>query len=197
MTPAGMPTPVHHAPEETVEALAAAFDDAPHETDLSGYAFEDWLTLALFWLLCGVVFLQFFTRYALNDSAAWTEEIARYLLIAVVFIGASMCVRTDRHIQVDLLYRYVSRPVGRVLATIVDLLRVGFLGYATWLTWQVMERVGHQPMTMIDWPTSIVYGFVMFGFGIALVRALWLAWTHLRDRSSILEDPTTLPPGGV
>ena len=34
-------------------------------------------------LLGGVVFYQFFTRYVLNDSAAWTEEIARYLLIGI------------------------------------------------------------------------------------------------------------------
>ena len=59
-----------HAP------LISIDDHAP--VDLSGHnAPEDWLALALFWLMCAVVFLQFFTRYVLNDSFAWTEEIAR------------------------------------------------------------------------------------------------------------------------
>jgi hypothetical protein len=58
------------------------------------------------------VFYQFFTRYVLNDSASWTEEIARYLLIATVFVGAAIGVAKNNHIQVDLLYRYL--PGGRV-----------------------------------------------------------------------------------
>ncbi|HPU52624.1 MAG TPA: TRAP transporter small permease subunit, partial [Burkholderiaceae bacterium] len=62
--------------------------DAP--IDLSGYAWEDWVSLAFFALLALDVFYQFFTRYVLSDSAAWTEEIARYLLIVVTFLGASM-----------------------------------------------------------------------------------------------------------
>ena len=182
----------HHAPEETVEALAASFEEGPPEVDLSVYKIEDWLTLVLFWILCAVVFLQFFTRYALNDSASWTEEIARYLLIFVVFIGSAMCVRLDHHIQVDLLYRYLPRPIGRTLATMVDLLRITFLGYALYLTWQVMQRVGNQPMTMIDWPMSVIHGFVMVGFGFMLLRAVLLAVHHLRFGTSILEHPETL-----
>ena len=58
-----------------------------------------------------LVFLQFFSRYVLNDSYAWTEELAVYCLIGVVFIGSAMCVRACRHIQVDFLYRYLPRPV--------------------------------------------------------------------------------------
>jgi hypothetical protein len=77
--------------------------------------FEGWVSLAIFWALGGVVFYQFITRYALNNSASWTEEIARYLLIGTVFVGASIGVAKNNHIQVDLLYRYL--PGGaRVLA---------------------------------------------------------------------------------
>ena len=39
---------------------------------------EDWLAIVIFWGLSFIVFLQFFTRYVMNDSLAWTEEIARY-----------------------------------------------------------------------------------------------------------------------
>ena len=79
------------------------------------------LTLAIFWVMCGCVFLQFFTRYVLNDSFGWTEEIAIYCLVAVVFLGsAHVCAPVARHIHVDFLYRYLSPALGRMLATVVD-----------------------------------------------------------------------------
>src|SRR6188768_3205635 len=64
---------------------------------------EDWIAFVLFWALAFIVFLQFFTRYVLNDSLAWTEEIARYGLMWVVFIGAIMVTRRNTHIAVELL----------------------------------------------------------------------------------------------
>ena len=41
--------------------------------DLAGTPIEAWAALGFFWLLGLTVFYQFFTRYVLNDSAAWTE----------------------------------------------------------------------------------------------------------------------------
>ena len=58
------------------------------------------------------VFLQFFTRYVLNNSFAWTEEIATYCLVVIVFLGSVMCVRLGRHIHVDFLFRYLPARVG-------------------------------------------------------------------------------------
>jgi TRAP-type C4-dicarboxylate transport system permease small subunit len=79
--------------------------------DLSGTPIEAWLALGFFWLLGATVFYQFFTRYVLNDSAAWTEEIARYLLIATVFTGATIGVAKNNHIQVDFFYQFMPRPL--------------------------------------------------------------------------------------
>src|SRR3954469_8108281 len=122
--------------------------DAP--IDLSQYLTEDWLSLAFFWLLGANVFYQFFTRYALNDSAAWTEEIARYLLICTVFVAIAASVRRTRHIHVDFLYRLIPPKAGRALSTLVDMVRIGFFGCAVVLTIQMMTRMGALQMTIID-----------------------------------------------
>ena len=110
-----MTTEIHT--EISAEELAHAFEEPTPEVDLAQYAIEDWASLALFWLMGFAVFLQFFTRYVLNDSLAWTEEIATYCLVAVVFVGSSMCVRLGRHIQVDLLFRYLPPGAARMLST--------------------------------------------------------------------------------
>src|SRR2546429_6572268 len=104
-------------PEEHVldETGHMHITDAP--IDLSHYTIEAWIAFAFFWVLAVTIFYQFFTRYALNDSAAWTEEIARYLLICTVFVGISAIVRMDRHIHVDILYRLIPAKAGRALST--------------------------------------------------------------------------------
>ena len=78
------------------------------------------------------VFLQFFTRYVLNNSLAWTEEIATNCLIVVVFLGSVWCVRRSRHIQVDVLYHYLpARRRARCSPPLVDLIRIVFFAYAS------------------------------------------------------------------
>ena len=90
------------------------------------------------------VFLQFFTRYALNNSLAWTEEIAINALVVVVFLGSAMCVRISRHIHVDVLYHYLPPRAGRALALAVDAIRVAFFAYGVWLMWRYVSIVARR-----------------------------------------------------
>jgi len=161
--------------------------DAP--IDLSHYAFEAWIAFGFFWVLAMDIFYQFFTRYVMNDSAAWTEEIARYLLICTVFVAISAAVRLNRHIHVDLFYRMVGKPVGRVLSTLVDLVRIVFFAAVVVLTWQMMQKMGSYRMTIIDLPMNVVYGVCMFGFACATLRSIQVAVKHWRQGYSLLERP--------
>jgi len=156
------------------------------EPDLSDYRIEDWATLGLFWVLAIVVFLQFFTRYALNDSLAWTEEIARYLLTCVAFLGGSLAVRRYTHIHVEFLYLYFPRGLARVLSPLVDFIRVAFFGYGTWLCWKVTLIMQTQPMVVVDWPMSIIYGICTLGFALMTLRAVQVAVRNWRTGSSVL-----------
>jgi TRAP-type C4-dicarboxylate transport system permease small subunit len=174
----------------TAEELAQTFEESGHApVDLSDYAFEDWLSLGLFWAMCLAVFVQFFTRYVLNDSFAWTEEIASNLNVALVFVGSAMCVRLSRHIQVDFLYRLLPLRVGRLLATGVDIVRVAFFAYGAVLIWRFMDIVADEQMTTIALPKNLAYAFVFIGFVLMFFRSLLVAVANWRRGYSVLERP--------
>ena len=179
-----------HPVETSAEALVASFAEADqHQVDLSAYAIEDWVCLGFFWTMAGLVFLQFFSRYVLNDSFAWTEELAVYCLMPVVFIGASMCVRRMRHIQVNLLYGHLPASAGRVLSTAVDLAAIAFYGYASWLVARYALAVDNEPMTTIDWNKSYVYWLAFAGFALMTVRGVQVAVENWRRGFSPLQNP--------
>jgi TRAP-type C4-dicarboxylate transport system permease small subunit len=167
------------------------FHAADETVDLSGTPFEGWVSLAIFWSLGGVVFYQFITRYVFNNSASWTEEIARYLLIGTVFVGASIGVAKNNHIQVDLLYRWLPVGVARAMALVVDVLRIAFFGAMVVLTAQMMLKMENYQMTIIDLPMNIVYGVCLFGMAMMAIRSVWVMKVHVQRGYSVLERPET------
>jgi TRAP-type C4-dicarboxylate transport system permease small subunit len=182
------PSPEVHT-KITTEEIAHTFDDVALPEDVSNFAIEDWVTLGIFWVMCGCVFLQFFTRYVLNNSFAWTEEIAIYCLIAVVFLGAVMCVRLSRHIHVDFLYRYLPHKLGRAAATGVDLIKIGLFSYLALLVWRYSSIINDERMTTIDFPKSPLFMMVMVAFILMALRSAQVMIGNIKRGYSILENP--------
>ena len=164
-----------------------AVDEA---VDLSGTTFEAWIALGIFWLLGATVLYQFVTRYVMNDSAAWTEEIARYLLVGVVFVGAAIGVAKNNHIQVDFFYRHMPARMGKALGIAVDVLRTLFFVAAVVMTVQMMMKIGNNAaMTIVDLPMNLVYGVCLLGFVAMLARSLQVSWVHWQRGYCVLERP--------
>jgi len=175
-----------------LDSLAASFGEADETVDLSDTFAEAWLALLFFWVLGLTVFYQFITRYVFNDSAAWTEEIARYLLIATVFIGAVIGVAKNNHIQVDFFYRFMPTGLARAVSTLTDGLRVVFLAYASWLTWLLKQKMGNYQMTIVNLPMNIVYAVVLLAFVLMTWRSVWIMRRHWQQGYSVLERPDNL-----
>jgi TRAP-type transport system small permease protein len=150
------------------------------EVEIEHYP-EDWLAFALFWALGFIVFLQFFTRYILNDSLAWTEEIARYGLMCITFIGGAMVTRRNSQIAVVLLPNLLPAAAGRILLALVDLVTLGFLGLLAYFSVLIVERMQVQRMTVIDLSMSYVYGAIAFGCFLMLARQIQRVFRNMRD----------------
>ncbi|WP_163578212.1 TRAP transporter small permease [Halomonas faecis] len=153
--------------------------------DARDYGLEDYLTLGVFWLLALDVFLQFFTRYVLGNSIAWTEEMARYLLVMVGFLGGTMAVRKGSHIAVEFFYRYMPFWMARTASTLVDLGNIVFFAAMVWITFKLAGRTTSL-MASVDIPKSYLYYIVMLGFVLMLARAVQAAIRHWRSGTSEL-----------
>jgi C4-dicarboxylate transporter DctQ subunit len=65
--------------------------------------------------MMGLTTVDVIARYAFNSPTLWADEIASYLLIAIVFLGLAPNVRQDAHIRIDVLTNLVT---GRVRAAL-------------------------------------------------------------------------------
>ncbi len=149
-------------------------DFSDPDTDISDFGLIDLPGLIALWGLAGIVFLQFFTRYVLNDSLAWTEEIARYVLIIVAFFGAVSVTRKGTHIFLEFIYRFLAPQVGKWLAVAMEALSVVFYGYLAYLG-VILAQKTRTKMASVEIPKSLLYWLVAGALAVmALYSIYWL-----------------------
>jgi TRAP-type C4-dicarboxylate transport system permease small subunit len=74
-------------------------------------------------------------RYVFNSPTMWADEMASYLLIAIVFLGLAQNLRTDGHIRIDVVTNLVTPSVRlalEVFAHAVGILFSAVLIAGTW-----------------------------------------------------------------
>jgi len=160
------------APDPSQEPDVEAFElDEEPPFRFSEFGPEDYVVLIVFWLLAADVFAQFFSRFVLSDSIGWTEEMARYLLIAVGFLGGAMAVRRNSHIMMEFMYRYMSERAETVLRMLIDAGRIAFFAVVGWLTFELAGRT-NSFMASVDIPKSAIYYVACAGFALMTLRAV-------------------------
>lgn len=73
-----------------------------------------------------VLFVNVVLRYVFSASTSWAEELIRYLMIWITFIGGSVCVRRGAHIRMDFLLSVLPEKMAGALTRLVYLIAAGF-----------------------------------------------------------------------
>lgn len=134
-------------------------------------AVESALLAALVLVSTAVTFTQVFSRYVLENPVIWSEEVARYLFVWIVLIGAAAAVRMNAHYGLDILRRHFP-GTRTALGLATSLVVVIFLGvlFTTGLAetrQAVMQQSPSLPIRM-HWP----YLAIPVGAGLALWHML-------------------------
>lgn len=135
---------------------------------------EDWLGVVAMAAILGVMSTQIFLRYVMNDSLIWSDELSRYLLIAIAFLGCATAVRKRCHIRIDVIDHVLPPRARRALAAIVDALTLFYLVYVCAASIEILDIFSTTPSTAMGVPMSVPYAAVTIGFGLAALRLVLL-----------------------
>ncbi|MEJ8570255.1 TRAP transporter small permease [Microbaculum marinum] len=151
----------------------------PEQTSIADIRWIDAPGILVFWVLAIVVFLQFFTRYVLNDSLAWTEEVARYLLILVCFLGSVSAVKRGSHIALEFLMRMVPPACAKALSVVSAVITCGIYGTLTWIGIELTQKT-RQKMVTLPVPKAWIYTICVVALAVMTAYAAVWAWRKLR-----------------
>jgi TRAP-type C4-dicarboxylate transport system permease small subunit len=131
--------------------------------------------------MVAIVFANVFCRFVLNASIAWSEEVARFLFLWIVFLGSFFAFVTNEHLGLDLIVNAVSERTAKWMNVARDLLVIFSIGVVT---------VGGYSITKDNWDwlspaISIPYGYVNIIVPLTMAPMLIIAiirfFRHIRN----------------
>jgi C4-dicarboxylate transporter DctQ subunit len=119
-----------------------------------------------------IIFLNVMLRYVFNSSWTWAEELTRYIMIWMTFIGASLCVRYNVHVTMDLALNSIPKRLKKPLLYIIYSGSALISLYLAYLGYNIMMNIkmnGQVSSAMEFLPIWLVYVSVPVG-GILMAK---------------------------
>lgn len=135
-----------------------------------------------------IIALQVFYRYILNDPLTWTEEIGRYLMIWICFLGSAMALKYGEHISVTFLQERLPPRSRQAVGLGIGLTVLAFFVLATWegvlMTIQVSEQQAPATWISMAWAYSCIPVGSFFMMVHALVHLIQHGGTPVASASA-------------
>jgi TRAP-type C4-dicarboxylate transport system permease small subunit len=142
-------------------------------------ALNKWVVVLLLAAMSTIVFANVSLRYLSNFSITWAEEVARYLMIWMTFLGAGLSLRIGGHVAITNLHDFLGIRLQRALRALIGVLLICFFVAMMWIGYEYMTRMGRQltPATRI--PFSYIYAAMPIGFVLMIVHLLLIARSYI------------------
>lgn len=147
---------------------------------------------AMLGVMVAVVAIQIGVRFILPRlgiaaAAPWTEELARYLMIWSIFLGAAVATRAGALICMDTVPDAVPPALGRMIRTTALLITMGFFGLLVWLGWQWTLFGLAETSTVMSIKMAWVYASMPVGGVLSIINIAALMLER-RATQAALED---------
>jgi TRAP-type C4-dicarboxylate transport system permease small subunit len=136
---------------------------------------EEYLLVYSLMFSVALIFIQIIMRYVFSNSLGWSEELARYLFLWQIWLGASYAVKERRHLRIEIIQDLMrdkrKKMIFELLPTAIWLLFSIFLTYqGTRLTLILFERGQVSPAMRV--PMAYAYASVPVGCALMSIRLI-------------------------
>lgn len=133
---------------------------------------EMYICVALLTTMTSILAVQVFMRYVMQASLSWSEELARYLFVWLVYLGISYGAKIMRHIKIEAalsLFPKAWRPYVVILGDVI------FWGFAIFICATGYAIVKKQMMLgqtspAMGMPMWFLYAAPVVGFALTTIR---------------------------
>ena len=168
--------------------VAAPARDEPSRAERGFVSANRWVLIVLMGVMATLVFANVVGRYAFNASIVWVEEITRYMMVWVGFLGSGLVLRFGAHIAVDTFQDLLSASAARALRVAIVVLLAALFAWMTWLGIRYVGFAWDQTTPILQWRMGYVYLAVPIGSALMLVHLLLIARRYIADRSFVKDE---------
>ena len=148
--------------------------------DRAGRAAEDTVLVLILTAMILLAAGQIVLRNLFDFGFIWTDELLRMLVLWIAVAGAVAASRTDKHINIAVLDRFLPPKSGVVVKVIVDLFTAGICLVVTWYSFAfVRTSYEYQDVLLGNVPAWILQLVLPIGFGLISWRYLLFALKRL------------------
>ena len=87
---------------------------------------EEYLLIGSFFVTVTVIFIQVICRYVFGNSLSWSEELARYIFVWQIWLGASYAAKINKHINITVAREKMPQRVQVILEALVLVIWTAF-----------------------------------------------------------------------
>ena len=145
-------------------------------------ALNRWALIVLLAAMACIVFANVTLRYLTNDSLVWAEEVARYLMVWLTFLGAGQVLRFGGHIAIENLHDVLPGAVGRALRCVLVLVLLAFFGVMAWYGVAYTSVMRFQTTAATGISFAWVYLAIPIGFALLAIHLLLVARRYVIER---------------
>ena len=140
--------------------------------DTAIVAGTSWIVVYLTLQMTVVVLVGVFWRYILNDALAWVEELARFSMVWLSWLGGGLAIRRGAHIAVEFAIDALT-PAARSAVLFAGRVAILlFLGICIWYGFDLTSRVSMQTTIALGISMQIPYSSIPIGSALMAYHLL-------------------------